>query len=142
MNLKISKVRYTSKNGITIDFDRPGTIQLTPEQAYAIYLSSNSELTQNELNQHFSKEEQLILIKYQELLFEKMMNPDPAYVQRGAKMSLQTEITRLVDLWLECSSEGKRALIENYLGWRLPKGYKLQDHWLCLDEGDDDFLSG
>jgi hypothetical protein len=142
MNLKISKVRYTSKNGITIDFDRPGTIHLTPEQAYAIYLSSNAELTQNELNQHFSKPEQLVLIKYQELLFEKMMNPNPAYEQRGKKNSLQAEITRIVDLWLECSAEGKRALIEKYLGWKLPNGYKLQDHWLGLDQDDDDFLGG
>ncbi len=138
MTLKIRKIRYTSHHGFSIDFERPGEVALTPEQAYVLYLGLQSELTQEELDQHFSEEEQHIIIQYHELMLEKIRFPSAEKRKQVTAKGIRHALVKHIDQWLLEAPQEIRTLVEQFLGWRFPKTYvSYQDKFFSDFDIDD-----
>jgi hypothetical protein len=117
--MKIEKLAYSSRNGYSVEFRRSGSVVLTPDETYILTLLLKAQLTQNELDAHFSAAEQEVLHRYEKLIGDKRADLSLKYQDATATKRLRRELREMLALWMEHVPAGYQVVMEKILGWAL-----------------------
>jgi polyhydroxyalkanoate synthesis regulator phasin len=140
--MEIKSLRYSSRNGISVELFEPGSLRLTVEEACAILLGMKSTLDQKELDENFTQDEQNIISKYEQLNLAKMSRLSDKYRENISVRKIHQELKEILKWYFECVRAGWVNLATDFLGWNLvePKAESIIDRLVKkgLKEGRTD----
>ncbi len=118
--LKINKVRYSSRGGLTVELAPPGAVTLTPEEALLVLIVLRASLTQRDLDEAFNEEEQMVLHRYQALCHDHMMALGRAFLDSGKAQDVASQLKTQLAWSRTCATLEAQEVLEQFLGWRVP----------------------
>jgi hypothetical protein len=118
--MEIKKIKYTSKQGLSVELFEPDSFRLTWDEATMLLLMMKSHLTQSELDENFRPEEQAALERYEKLRLDKIVKTTHTMQDRITPVrKLHTELKQLLELYFENARQGWPEVVKDFLGWRI-----------------------
>jgi hypothetical protein len=97
-------ININSHGGVSIALHSPGTTRLTARQMVTLLVTLKSHLTQEELNNTFSNDEQHAIIRYYQKVTEKQQLLLAHYRQRESARALQKDFNDAL-IWYQYALE-------------------------------------
>lgn len=120
MTLKINKIRYSSRHGISVDFEKPGTFVLSSEEVFLLLMYLKGHLTRDEVAKEFKADEQAVILRYYQACQDKMVEIGKQYADSTRKRSATKELKQLLNHGVFWLFKDARCFLERYLGWHIP----------------------
>jgi len=119
MKLTPKKVHYSSKQGVSIEWQCPDEIVIGSDDMLMFLLCMKGYLTQEEMDEHFKPEEQEIIQKYCLQLERKYEEIMESYSKKASIRKMKAEFQHMLDWWKCCYEEGIKHVMTQLWGWRL-----------------------
>lgn len=115
--MRIERLRYSSRSGYQIDLRQAGGFVLDPHQVYLLWVQMKAQLSQQDLNQHFTLEEQAVLHRYQKLMLDKQAELTEKHPDLRSQKKIKSEFAQFLEVWMEFIPQGGEVVIQKLLGW-------------------------
>lgn len=119
MELEASKITYSSRSGLKVEWLRSGVVSLSFAQAHLILMLLKSDLSQDELDEKFEMEDQRVILRYQQAVYEKMRAVSEEYDKVQSLKKVLRDLKELLDWWSVCLTEEGHTLWKDFFGWTI-----------------------
>lgn len=119
MQLKPIKVKYSSKLGYLVEFAAPGDASISEEDILMLLVHLRAFLSQEEMDKHFSREEQEVIQRYFLQIERKEAELMDNYAKKASLKKIQQEFRSVLDWWKLFWKEGLAKVMIQMWGWTL-----------------------
>lgn len=119
MKLQPKKVQYSTRQGLTIEWQRPNEIVISADDLVMLLLCLKGSLTQVEMDQHFKPDEQEAIQKYFIQAEQKHATLMEQYRQKASFKKIKADFRHTLDWWKACYEEGIQQVMSQLWGWTL-----------------------
>ncbi|MBY0405538.1 MAG: hypothetical protein K2X66_16670, partial [Cyanobacteria bacterium] len=116
MKMMPKKVKYSSKQGVTVEWHRPDEMFLDSSDQVMVWLLLQNYLTWEEMGKHFSPEEQKTIEKYYLQLEKKEHVLLEQLKKKLSVKKLETELRCSLDWWKFCYEGGIKKIMAQMWG--------------------------
>lgn len=140
MKLEPKKVKYSSRYGITVEFQRPDAIEISFKDMTALYYLLCSPLTQAQMDEAFSKKEQAVIQKYFNKSWRKFWEIQVNHNEKGTQRQIIPNFKTELASFRTCVYEGIENVMADFWGWkvnndaRMPRFEKEMRDLIAADE--------
>ncbi len=117
-SLQPKMIRYSEKNGYTVEFREPGSVYLDFDEAFMATVIFEGIPDDKELETNFTRGERAIIQRFIDLWVEEMERLSEQYANIDSADLFVRKVKRFLSLWLSTETKETRSQIESVFGWQ------------------------